>query len=295
MTLRRTSSASSGQPQRAPRTILLGGLIITGALWSTVWLTHSGHAAGSRLSAAASPSLATAGAAALFWMVMMAAMMTPAALPWLSVLAAMPRSGPEPVGGAGRGGAHVGTGGSEGPYLRAGSLLLGYLTVWSLFSVLAAASQLLLLQLTLLEPHTLRLNGKAAGGVLLLAGLWELSPIKEACLRRCRSPFGILLSNWAPGSASGYRIGLRHGLTCLGCCWGLMALAFVVGAFSLGWMAVLTAIVCAGHAERPSAPEPPRRGACICGDRALGIARMSASAVTSSRARARPAHADVVR
>ena len=229
MTLLRTRAAASGRPGRARRTILLGGLLLTGVLWSAIWLTHSGHAAGSNLSAAASPSLATAGASALLWMVMMAAMMTPAALPWLSVLAATPRSGVEPAG----------------PYLGAAPLLLGYLTVWGLFSMLAAASQLFLLQLALLEPHTLRLNGRAAGGVLLLAGLWEISPIKEACLRRCRSPFGALLANWAQGPASGYRIGFRHGLTCLGCCWALMALAFVVGVVSLGWMAVLTAIVCA--------------------------------------------------
>jgi predicted metal-binding membrane protein len=179
-----------------------------------MWLAHSGHGVGPDLSAAASPSLATAVAAALLWMVMMAAMMTPAALPWLSVAAAMPRAA-ERTGAAGRG-ADVGAGGSEGPYLRAGSLLLGYLTVWALFSLLAAAAQLLLLQLTLLEPHSLRLTGRAAGGVILLAGLWELSPIKEACLRHCRSPFGALLANWTPGPAPGYRIGLRHGLTCLG-------------------------------------------------------------------------------
>ena len=245
MTFLRTSSAASGRPPRARRTILLAGLLLTGLLWSAMWLTHPGHGVGPHLSAAASPSLATAGASALLWMVMMAAMMTPAALPWLSVLAAMPRSGVELAGAAGRGGAHAGAGGSEGPYLSAGALLLGYLTVWGLFSVLAAASQLLLLQLTLLEPHTLRLSGRAAGGVLLLAGLWEISPIKEACLRRCRSPFGVLLADWARGPTPGYRIGFRHGLICVGCCWALMALAFVVGVVSLGWMAVLTAVVCA--------------------------------------------------
>jgi predicted metal-binding membrane protein len=193
----------------------------------------------------------------MLWMVMMAAMMTPAALPWLSVLAAMPRVGAAPAGAAGRGGAHVGVGGPDEPYLRAGSLLLGYLTIWGLFSVLAAASQLLLLQLALLEPHTLRLTGRAAGGVLLLAGLWELSPIKDACLRRCRSPFGVLLASWAPGPASGYRIGLRHGLTCLACCWGLMALSFVAGVVNLGWMAVLTAVVCA-EKVMPGGPSLPR-------------------------------------
>ncbi|MEJ2369642.1 MAG: DUF2182 domain-containing protein [Gemmatimonadales bacterium] len=225
MTFRPASTVASGRAERLHRNILAGGLLLTGVLWSAMWLTHKGHAA----LTAASPSLATAGVSALLWMVMMAAMMTPAALPWLGVLAAIPRSDQH----------------SAGPYLRAGSLLLGYLTVWGLFSVLAAAAQLLLLQLALLEPHTLRLGGRAAGGVLLLAGLWELSPVKDACLRRCRSPFGVLLAGWTRGSASGYGIGLRHGLTCLACCWGLMALGFVVGVVSLGWMAVLTAIVCA--------------------------------------------------
>ncbi len=245
MTFRPRSAVASGRPDhRVRRTILLCGLLLTAVLWCVMWLTHSA-AAGPHLSAAASPFVGTASAAAMLWMVMMAAMMTPAALPWLSVLAAMPRVGAAPAGAAGRGGAHVGVGGPDEPYLRAGSLLLGYLTIWGLFSVLAAASQLLLLQLALLEPHTLRLTGRAAGGVLLLAGSWELSPIKDACLRRCRSPFGVLLTNWASGPASGYRIGLRHGLTCLGCCWGLMAVAFVVGVVNLGWMAVLTAVVCA--------------------------------------------------
>jgi predicted metal-binding membrane protein len=215
---------ASVRPDRVRRTILLGGLLLTAVLWCAMWLTHSAPTAGPHLSAAASPSLGTASAATMLWMVMMAAMMTPAVLPWLS---------------------HAGAGGPDESYLRAGSLLLGYLTIWVLFSVLAAASQLLLLQLALLEPHTLRLTGRAAGGVLLLAGLWELSPIKDACLRRCRSPFGVLLADWRPGPAHGYRIGLRHGLICLGCCWGLMALAFVLGVVSLAWMAVLTAVVCA--------------------------------------------------
>lgn len=244
MTFRRASAAYS-RPENARRTILLGGLLLTGVLWSAMWLTHSGHAAGLGHTAAASLSLATAGASVLLWMVMMAAMMTPVAIPWLGVLTATPRHGLEPAGAERPGGARGEATGFEEPYLRASSLLLGYLTVWGLFSLLAAASQMLLVQLTLLEPHTLRLNARVAGGVLLLAGLWELSPIKEACLRRCRSPFGALLADWASGPASGYKVGFRQGLTCLGCCWGLMALAFVVGVVSLGWMAALTAVVCA--------------------------------------------------
>lgn len=245
-----TRAAASVSVERARQTILLGGLLLTAVLWSAMWLTHYGHAAGSH-PASATPSVAAAGAAALLWMVMMAAMMTPAVLPWLSVLAAMPRSNAE------RG---------DGPYLRAGSLLLGYLTVWCLFSLLAASAQLLLLQLTMLDPSTLRLDGSAAGAVLLLAGAWELSPAKEACLRRCRSPFGVLLADWTHGAACGYRIGLRHGLVCLACCWGLMALAFVVGVVSVGWMAVLTAVVCAEKLLR--------RGQLL--SRLLGVALASA-------------------
>ena len=223
----------SSTAKRARQTILVGGLLLTALLWAAMSLTHSGHTAASSLAGAAAPA-ATAGVTALLWMVMMAAMMTPAALPWLSVLAAMPRSDAEAAERQ-----------AEGPYLRAGSLLLGYLTIWGMFSLFAASVQLLLLQATLLEPSTLRLQGRAAAAVLLLAGAWELSPAKDACLRRCRSPFGVLLANWTGGPASGYRLGFRHGLICLACCWGLMALAFVVGVVSLGWMAVLTAVVCA--------------------------------------------------
>lgn len=238
------SQVAVDRTRHAHRTILVGGLLLTGILWSAIWLAHAGHAAGPHLSAASSTTLATAGASVLLWMVMMAAMMTPAALPWLGLLATTPRSGGVHPGATDPVGA-LGGGGSEGPYLRASSLLCGYLTVWGLFSVLAAATQLLLLRMTFLEPIVLRLTGPAAGTVLLAAGLWELSPIKEACLRRCRSPFAALLAEWASGPAPAYRIGLRQGVACVSCCWALMGVVFVVGVVSLGWMAALTAVVCA--------------------------------------------------
>lgn len=242
---RTVGAATSNPPRRASRRILLAGLVLAAGLWALLLLTHSEHAVGASATGAAPPALVTASTSASFWMLMMAAMMTPAALPWLGILAGPLPAGPDAARAAAGGSGYGGRGGFEGPYLRAGSLLLGYLAVWGLFSGLAAAAQLLLLELALLEPHTLRLGGRAAGGVLLLGGAWELSPIKEACLRHCRSPFGVLLTDWAPGPASGFRVGFRHGLTCLGCCWALMALAFVVGVVSLGGMALLTAVVCA--------------------------------------------------
>lgn len=237
--------AAVDQAYHAHRTILIGGLLLTGILWLAIWLTHTAHAASPHFSAAASPTLAVVGASALLWMLMMAAMMAPAALPWLGLLAAKPRSGVMRPGTTGRVGARWRNGAAQGPYLRASSLLFGYLTTWGLFSVLAAVTQLLLLRLTVLEPFLLRLTGPAAGGVLLVAGLWELSPIKEACLRRCRSPFAALLAEWDSGTVPAYRIGLRQGVACVSCCWALMALVFVVGVVSLGWMAALTMVVCA--------------------------------------------------
>lgn len=227
---------------RPGRWILVALLALTATLW--LFLIHSHGAFGGpagRLhdhfgSALGGSTIGRAASASLLWLVMMAAMMTPAALPWIVVLAGhVPASGD-----------HV-KASIEGraPYIHAASLLAGYLTVWSLFSLLAATSQLVLLRSSLLEPQTLRLGTRAAASVLLLAGVYELTPIKKACLRRCRSPVGLFLAGWTSRPASRFRLGLRHGIVCVACCWALMALAFATGVVSLTWMAVLTAIVCA--------------------------------------------------
>ena len=82
-----------------------------------------------------------------------------------------------------------------------------------------------------------------AGGALLLAGVYELTPLKDVCLRHCRSPLHFLLHDWREGRVGAFRMGLEHGAFCIGCCWGLMLALFALGVMSLFWMAVVAAVI----------------------------------------------------
>src|SRR5262249_12796696 len=82
-----------------------------------------------------------------------------------------------------------------------------------------------------------------AGAVIVVAGIYQLTPMKDACLRRCRSPLGFLLTAWRPGRGGSLRMGMEHGAWCVGCCWGLMAALFAVGVMSIGWMVMVAALI----------------------------------------------------
>jgi predicted metal-binding membrane protein len=82
-----------------------------------------------------------------------------------------------------------------------------------------------------------------AGATLLAAGLYELTPFKDVCLRKCRSPLGFLLTSWRGGSGGALRMGAAHGAWCVGCCWALMAALFALGVMSVGWMAFVAALI----------------------------------------------------
>src|SRR5207248_4606583 len=84
---------------------------------------------------------------------------------------------------------------------------------------------------------------RVAGAILIAAGMYQLTPIKGACLTECRSPLGVLMSNWREGAVGAFQMGSRHGLSCLGCCWALMGVLFAVGVMNLVWVAALTALV----------------------------------------------------
>jgi len=84
-----------------------------------------------------------------------------------------------------------------------------------------------------------------SGGLLLAAGVFQWTPLKHACLRGCRSPLSFLMGEWREGTAGAFRMGLRHGAYCVGCCWALMALLFVVGVMNLVWIAVIAVFVMA--------------------------------------------------
>jgi predicted metal-binding membrane protein len=86
-------------------------------------------------------------------------------------------------------------------------------------------------------------SARPAAVLLILAGIYQFSPLKLACLRSCRSPLAFLLGAWRPGLGGAFAMGLRHGVLCLGCCWALMALLFVGGVMNVPWVAALAVAV----------------------------------------------------
>ncbi|HEU4651482.1 MAG TPA: DUF2182 domain-containing protein [Croceibacterium sp.] len=165
---------------------------------------------------------------ASMWWVMMVAMMLPAAAPVILLnAAAAPR---------------------EGPYaqVRSGWFLAGYLAVWAVVSVAAATLQLALEWSGALDQMTLGSDARwFSAAVLLTAGLYQLSPLKGACLSQCRNPAQFLSRNYRPGREGAFAMGVKHGAFCVGCCWLLMALLFVGGVMNLAWIALLTLLVAA--------------------------------------------------
>ena len=163
---------------------------------------------------------------ALMWTVMMVAMMLPTALPMvLAYRAAQQRRN---AASAAR---HV------------TAFVAGYLAVWTGFSVTVTLLQWALLESGAVSPMMALRDPRAAGALLIAAGLYQASPLKRACLASCQSPLMFLMTCWRPGVGGAWRMGLQHGLWCTGCCWLLMALLFVLGVMNLAWIAALTLFV----------------------------------------------------
>ena len=159
---------------------------------------------------------------AAMWSAMMIAMMVPSAAPVILLYATVHRRS------------------QDSPPATA-AFLAGYLACWLGFSLLAAW-----LQVAAASPMSMALGSQIVSGTLLIAaGLYQLSPLKDACLGRCRSPAQFLARHYRPGPTGVVRLGLLHGAYCLGCCWLLMALLFVVGVMNIAWVAALTLLVAA--------------------------------------------------
>lgn len=123
-------------------------------------------------------------------------------------------------------------------------VLCAYLGLWVGFAAFAALAQALLISAGLVGEMNLAAGDRrVAGGLLLLAGLYQLTPLKRACLDQCRSPLSFILRLSRPGAAGALRLGAAHGLYCLGCCWALMLLLFVGGVMNLAWIAGLALLV----------------------------------------------------
>ena len=155
------------------------------------------------------------------WWFMMIAMMTPSASPTLLLFHNLKKMGPE------RDVATFST------YL----FLVGYLTCWGVFSLFACISQVILEYLGLISGMMMQFKStKLSGALLIFAGAYQFTPLKNACLEKCRSPIDFLSSNNRKGYRGSLLMGAHHGLFCLGCCWALMALLFVGGVMNLFWI-----------------------------------------------------------
>jgi predicted metal-binding membrane protein len=152
---------------------------------------------------------------------------------------------------------------------------LGYLIVWLAFSACATAAQWALHEGALLSSTMATSSTSVAGVILITAGAYQLTPLKTGCLTRCQSPLGFLMSNWRDGSSGAFLMGFRHGIFCLGCCWALMAVLFVVGVMNLAWVGVLTLFILAEKIG-PGGARVSRAGGAIL--IALGAVLLSAGA-----------------
>jgi predicted metal-binding membrane protein len=177
---------------------------------------------------ASSSSVATFSLTALMWWVMMIGMMLPSAVPIVLLFGGVQRRQLA----------------AESPALRVAVFTLGYLVVWGAFSLVAAAAQRGLTTLAMLAPMELTTTSAWLGALLVaLAGIYQLTPLKNVCLRHCRAPAEYLSSHWRRGTAGAFRMGIEHGAYCVGCCWLLMTLLFVVGVMNLLWVAAIATFV----------------------------------------------------
>jgi predicted metal-binding membrane protein len=160
----------------------------------------------------------------LMWWIMMIAMMTPSATPTLLLFASL-KCNASPAA----------------PSLWPAWLFLaGYLVAWAGFSAVAVLLQWVLQKGAVLAPAMMTLKGSlVAGGFLVLAGTYQMTPFKSACLKQCQTPTQFLTKHHRPGFRGAFVMGCHHGLFCLGCCWALMLLLFVGGVMNLWWIAGL--------------------------------------------------------
>jgi predicted metal-binding membrane protein len=202
-------------PPLRDRIVLWGGIVVLSALaWIYLIIMPMG----------ASSRLLDAALMFLMWAVMMVAMMLPSAAPMLATYARIAS-------------AREGTRAFD-VWMFAG----GYFVAWTVFSLAVTAVQYAL-QSVAIVSNGMRTGPVAGGIILLIAGIYQLTPWKNSCLKWCRTPIGFFMTNWRDGARGAFRMGLDHGAFCTGCCWMLMALLFVAGVMNLAWIAAISVLV----------------------------------------------------
>lgn len=210
---------------RHDRLLVIAGLVVVIALSWAYLLTGAGtlqDMGGMLMPMSSGPW--TLGHAALMlamWVVMMAAMMLPSAAPMFLLYATIAR-GRRANGGRAKG---------------SGAFGLGYVVIWAAFSVGAVVLQFGLEKVAMLSPMMEATSVALVAVILIAAGIYQWTPLKQACLRHCRSPLEFVLTYWRNGVWGAFVMGARHGVYCVGCCWVLMLLLFVGGVMNLVWIA----------------------------------------------------------
>jgi predicted metal-binding membrane protein len=161
------------------------------------------------------------------WAVMMVAMMVPTAAPMTLMYAAVARKAAA----------------QHNPLAPTSVFITGYIAMWTIFSLLATTAQHALDQAALLSPLMVSTSAGFGAALLIAAGIYQLTPLKNACLRNCRTPARFLSRYWCTGNLGAFRMGLRLGAYCVGCCWILMGLLFVGGVMNLLWIAAIAIFI----------------------------------------------------
>jgi predicted metal-binding membrane protein len=161
------------------------------------------------------------------WVTMMAAMMLPSAVPMVLLFQRISSQ-------HGRG---------ERGYVSVWIFAAGYLAVWATYGLAAYVLYRLVIHAGSGFLAWDRAGPYVAGGAIVLAGLYELTPLKSVCLNHCRSPLHFVLGRWRDGRVGAVRMGVEHGGYCVGCCWGLMIVLFSLGVMSLLWMVIVAALI----------------------------------------------------
>lgn len=210
------------------RAVLYGALsLATAAAWSVTFIQSSDLPALSPFLAQALCGGQWTGQSIAFslvmWISMMVAMMLPATAPTVDAFATIARR---------RRTRHE-------PYTPSFIFIAGYCLAWACFSVVAVAAQWQLYRAALLTSGMQNASPILGGAALLIAGLYQFTPVKTACLRGCRSPLSFIVAEWREGYAGALLMGLRHGAFCVGCCWAVMSLMFCFAVMDLRWAAAL--------------------------------------------------------
>jgi len=209
--------------ERATRVTYAALLGVTAVSWLAMLRMPMSEQDMAGMEMAMTPTLADGLTFVAAWAIMMGAMMLPSAMPMIGLYAAMQRDAPSTVARA----------------AAVTAFTAVYVTLWAITGVpIYVASVALMTVTTSTLAYTI-------AGVLIAAGIFQLSPLKSVCLRHCRSPLGFLLGHWRAGWRGGATMGFAHALYCLGCCWALMVVLVIAGAMGLPWVLLIACVVAA--------------------------------------------------